>query len=133
MGEGPYWNYRVGQEAEFCGDTFWYFVAGVNNIFETNKAVRWVNFYAMLFTFILEIEVVFYKTNFFFFQCLYTSWYIAVDLQTAIVGDTLIYILNRKKSLGIFLTGALFLGSTIACSVVLFVNNYHSILQITDR
>lgn len=52
-----------------------------------------------------------------------------MDLQTAIIGDILLYLISRKKSLGIIATVALFLSSTIACSIILYINGYHALLQ----
>lgn len=40
LNNGPYWNYRIGNEVDNCIQTFWYNIFGVSNQFGTDKTVR---------------------------------------------------------------------------------------------
>ncbi|XP_057365085.1 nose resistant to fluoxetine protein 6-like [Daphnia carinata] len=89
-GTGPNW-YNVQLSAYGCRINWWWHLLYINNLFPT------------------DINV----------QCMEQTWYLATDMQLFILSPLFIYLLWRRKNIGLALLGFVFLG-TIGANFAIF-------------
>lgn len=61
-------------------------------------------------------------------QCIYISWYISLDLQLTLIGCILLLLMSKNRTFGVFLTVTIFLLSSLASSLIVYMKKYHALL-----
>ncbi|XP_065224459.1 nose resistant to fluoxetine protein 6-like isoform X1 [Planococcus citri] len=99
-GDGPLWNYEATSEANRCKESWWAGLFAINNIVKTDQL------------------------------CVTASWYISVDIQLAIIGGILLYILSKNTKIGIIVTIASFIVSIVVTFITAYKNHFYGLGRI---
>ncbi|XP_065224461.1 nose resistant to fluoxetine protein 6-like isoform X3 [Planococcus citri] len=99
-GDGPLWNYEATSEANRCKESWWAGLFAINNIVKTDQL------------------------------CVIASWYISVDIQLAIIGGILLYILSKNTKIGVIVTIASFILSIVVTFITAYKNHFYGLLRV---
>ncbi|KAL3267195.1 hypothetical protein HHI36_011331 [Cryptolaemus montrouzieri] len=103
LGDGPFWDERVGVEQERCLESWWTNILYINNYVKADKI------------------------------CMFQSWYLTCDTHYFLFAPALVYLLWKSPKLGLLSMGFLIGISIILPCVIIFINQEEPFLLLYMR
>lgn len=120
-GSGPFWEWKVGMEQDYCANNWWTNLLFVNNFVNLDRIVRIIRENNFIISYLIcsLFDELFFVVP--LFQCLFLSWYSSVDFQLFALALIVTYLFWRMpRKYGYTFLCAIIIGGCI----VPFVNTY---------